>query len=82
MALTKEEREKLDKTHDRVAQIATVLLGTNGDDGLIGDVKINTRALMTLTEKHNSLNQNFWILVAGLGGSGMLGGGIWAYLAR
>ena len=38
MALTKMEKEKLDETHDIALEIKTVLLGTNGDAGLCGDV--------------------------------------------
>jgi len=70
MAYTKEDQKKIDETHDKVIEISIVLLGTNGDDGMCGDMK-------RITESHYKLKRNFWILVAFLAGSGVLGSGIW-----
>ena len=74
MALNREERQRLDETHDSIIRIETVLLGTGGDNGLVGDVK-------RLAISHFKLKKNFWVLVSFLAGSGVLGGGIWALLA-
>ena len=71
--LTKDEKQKLDETHDTVIELKTVLLGTNGDNGLVGDVK-------RIAKSHFRLKQNFWILVSFLIGSGILGGSIWGLL--
>ncbi len=61
MALTEEE-------HDMLIKIHTVLLGTNGDDGLVGDVQ-------RFSNSHYKLRRNFWMLVSFLTGSGVLGAG-------
>ena len=73
MALTKDERQKLDETHDCIIRLETVLLGTDGDNGLVGDVKL-------LAKSHFKLKKNFWILVAFLAGSGFLGCSLCALL--
>ena len=65
MALTKDERQKLDETHDVVIELRTVLLGKNSDRGIVGQVVDNTRRI----------NRNTIILAAILG-SGVLGGGV------
>ena len=63
------ENELLKETHDSVIEIKTVLLGKNGDDGLVGDFG-------RLSRSHYKLKQNFWILVAFLIGSGVLVGSL------
>ena len=73
MALDKEERRKLDETHDSIIRIET-LLG-NGDKGLCYDVRC-------LSSSHYRLKRNFWIFTSFLAGSGVLGGGLWALLAK
>jgi len=65
MALTKEESRKLEETHDAVMQVKTVLLGANGDDGLVGEVKRVTRS-------HYNLKRVVWILIGFLAGAGIL----------
>ena len=69
MPLTKDERQRLDDTHDIVIEIKTVLLGANGDCGLCGDVK-------QLSSSHYRLRKYFWTLIGFLVGSGILAGGI------
>jgi len=64
MALTRDEREKLNNTHDAVIRIETVL--GNGDKGICHDV--------------SSLKKKVWrveIIIALVIGSGILGGGAW-----
>ncbi len=73
MALTKDEREKLDRTHDTVIEIKTVLLGTDSDNGMVGDLK-------RLAKSHYKLRTNFWLLIGILVGSGILGGSLWGFL--
>ena len=75
MALTEEERQKLNETHDSIIEIKTVLLGTDGYNGLVGDIKQNSQAILALNEKHSKLNVHFWQLVGVLVGSGVIGGG-------
>ncbi len=74
MALTKDEKELLKDIRDdqkviREDQIITktVLLGVNGKDGLVDEVK-------SLAQGHGRLKKNFWILVGILLGSGVIGG--------
>jgi|TARA_R100001530_G_C4284671_1_gene146507 hypothetical protein len=65
-----EEHDKIRmETHDAVQTIRAVLLGANGDNGLVGDVK-------RLANSHYKLKQQFWVLVGLLVGSGILAGGI------
>ena len=71
MALNEDERKKLEETHDATIQIKTVLLGMNGDDGLVGEVKV-------IAKSHSSLKKSFWTLIGILIGLGILGSGIWA----
>ena len=59
------DREKLDETHDTVITLKTVLLGTNGDNGVVGQVKDNT--------KRSHQNR---IIIALFMGSGLIGGSI------
>ena len=70
MSLTKEERDILVKTHDKVIELTVILLGSRGDNGLIGDVK-------RLASSHSKLRRNFWLLVGVLIGSGIISAGIW-----
>ncbi len=67
-----ELEEQLKQISDDVIEIKTVLLGVpnSEDTGLVGDLK-------DLRKRHNKLSQKFWILVAFLAGSGVLGAGIW-----
>ncbi len=64
--------EQLKQISKDVIEIKTVLLGVpnSEDSGLVGDLK-------DLRTRHNKLSQKFWILVAFLAGSGVLGAGIW-----
>jgi len=48
VALNKEERKKLDDTHDAAITLMTVLLGKNSDNGLVGDVRRNTKNINKL----------------------------------
>ena len=61
-----EIKETGEKTHDEVIQIKTVLLGANGDKGLVGDVNSNKKEIKVLS-----------IIVWYIVGSGILGGGVW-----
>lgn len=70
MSLTREEREVINKTHDKVGELTAILLGARGDNGLIGDVK-------RLSTSHYKLRQHFWVLVGILVGSGIIGGGLY-----
>jgi len=56
MALNESERKLLSETHNNMIKIKTVLLGTNGDEGLCGDVKQNTKSIRTLY-------RTVWIIV-------------------
>jgi len=60
-----ERDEKIQETYDSVIKIKTALVGLDGQGGLVRQVNNNTK-------KVNRLN----IIIAGLVGSGVLGGGI------
>ena len=77
MSLTKEEREILKEIREdqkviREDQIITktVLLGPDGKDGLVDEVK-------ALARGHGRLKRNFWLLVGTLVGSGVIGGSLY-----
>jgi len=76
MALTASEKKTLQETHDNGIKVKTVLLGVNGDDGLVGDVKRMCEKQVRQTSEHNKLKRNFYLLVGILTGSGVLYGGI------
>ncbi len=80
MELDERVIEAIHDTHDTVIQLKTVLLGANGDDGLVGDVKRTSKAIIVLNEKHNKLNKTLWTLIGILVGSGVLGGSLWGLL--
>lgn len=69
MTLTIEERKKLDETHDTVIKLKTVLLGANGQPGLVDQVIGNTKRS----------TRNTLILTAIIS-SGGLGGGIFGII--
>ena len=69
----KSQAQMVLETHTRVEKLATVLLGADGDEGLVGQVK-------DLADSHYKLKNRFWILVGVLIGSGVIGGGIYSVL--
>ena len=69
-----EERELLQSTHDTVTQLKTVLVGMNGDEGVIGELKHIKLHQQDTNNRLRKLSLKFWMLVAGLIGSGLLGG--------
>jgi len=71
--LTEAEKKAIQETHDTVIQLKTILIGVNGDEGLVGEIK-------DLHRNHNKLKQSFWTLVGILVGSGFIGGGLWGLL--
>ena len=56
--------KKIEETHDVVIQLKTVILGIDGDPGLVGLVESNTRKINKIT-----------IILAGLIGTGLVTGG-------
>ncbi len=73
MALTKEERQIQQETRDTVIELKTILLGKDGDRGLVG-------VIYDTAQGHNKLKRNFWLLVGFLGGTGVIGGSIYGLL--
>ena len=76
MALTKDEKELLKEIRDdqkyikqEQTVIHTVLLGANGAEGLVEEVK-------SLAKGHGKLKRNFWMLVTFLIGSGIISGSV------
>jgi hypothetical protein len=59
--------DKLDKYHEATTILNTVVLGKNGDPGLVRIVDENCKETMILKTR-------FWLLVGLLVGSGVLGG--------
>jgi len=74
------DRQILQETHKTVIELKVVLLGINGDEGLIGKVNELSASHNCLREKHNRLSKSFWIVVGFLVGTGVLGTGIWGLL--
>ena len=56
MALNESERKLLSETHDSMLEIKVVLLGKNGDTGLCGEVKQNSKSI-------RMLYKTVWIIV-------------------
>ena len=75
MAGEAKDGELLLEINNKVTIIKTVLLGPDEEGGLLKDFK-------ELQENHNTLYRNFWILVAFLLGSGVLGGSIYAIVNK
>ena len=68
----KTQGQLIEETHDTVIQLKTVLLGANGDTGLIGDFKEAVKKINT-NEKRISWNRLLiYTLVALLIGTGIL----------
>ena len=61
------DRDLLQETHDGMLELTTVLLGKNGDPGLIGD-------FWEVKASHYKLRQRFYIFVGIIAGSGILTG--------
>lgn len=70
--ISEEQIKKIEETHSAVITIRTVLLGANGDEGLVGDV----HKLACLQTKTESRLNKLYIIVAGIGGVGLIGGGL------
>jgi len=68
--------------NEMIKQIYTVLLGVPNTEekGLVWDVKQLAENLNDLNNRHNTLNRKFWMLVAGLIGSGVLGANLFGLL--
>ena len=66
--------EKLEIIVERQAIIKTVLLGANGDTGLVGKVDDVIKTVDKLQENHDDLNGKFKLLIGVLIGSGVLAG--------
>ncbi len=63
MALTKDEKKKLDEVH-------MVVFGTDGFDGLAGIIK-------EIANSHYSLKRRVYMFWAFLVGTGLVGSGVW-----
>lgn len=66
--------------HDLLVSLHTTLLGQNGEDGFIGEVRRqnaeNSKAIEALYDKHSALSQKFYWLIGLLAGAGILTGSI------
>jgi len=61
--------------HEAIIEIHTVLLGANGDDGLVGDVKRCAVAIKEESCELSKLKKIVYTLVGVLVGSGVITGG-------
>jgi hypothetical protein len=68
---TKELENLIRESHDDIRQLHDALIGIDGQGGMM-------RRVQTLENNYAKLNRNFWILVAFLTGTSILGTGIWA----
>uniref|UniRef100_A0A6M3IZ32 Uncharacterized protein n=1 Tax=viral metagenome TaxID=1070528 RepID=A0A6M3IZ32_9ZZZZ len=86
-----DDRRMWQETHDAVIKLQAVIIGCNGDKGMVGCIEEFRAELIKMREKeqgdmdmihsrHNRLSRNFWTLVGVLGGSGVLVGGGWGLL--
>lgn len=75
-------KELLEKTHDTVIELKTILVGMpdSEDKGLVGELKDLKTDVKELNCRHRRLSRNFWILIGILAGSGVLGSGLWGLL--
>ena len=81
MELTSKHAEQIEETHDTVLNLKAVLLGVNGSPGLVKKVEDFCEQMTKLKEKQDNLDKRFWILIAFMIGSGILGGvSIWELL--
>ena len=71
-----EVRKKIDETHDTVIELKTVLLGANGDEGLVGDVHKVIEGIEENTKKINKLRVIVYVLIGILSGLGVLDGAV------
>ena len=74
----KTQKQLIEETHDTVITLSTVLLGVpnSEDSGLVGEVK-------TIKLNNNSTNKRITklqIILGSLGGSALLGSGLWQLL--
>ena len=67
MEFTEKHEELLKETHDVVVQLKTVILNTNGNEGLAS--KVNK-----VCSSHYNLKRTVYILIAFLIGSGVITG--------
>ena len=76
------QRQLIEKTHDTVVELKTVLLGVPGtaDKGVVGEIKQIKLNANSLNNRHNKLSRTVYILIGVLIGSGILGGGIYTLL--
>ncbi|MDD5513446.1 MAG: hypothetical protein PHD09_06735 [Candidatus Omnitrophica bacterium] len=78
--LNEQDIAQIRDTHDTVIELRTILLGANGSPGLCKKVEKATEELVEVHKNHSDLKRKFYILVAFMVGSGVLGTGIWAAL--
>ena len=74
MVDTKIDRKNL-ADHDAIIEIHTVLLGANGDDGLVGEVKRCAVAIQEEVKELSKVKKVVYTLVGILVGSGAITGG-------
>ncbi len=82
MEFTEKHEELLRETHDTLIKVSTVLLGTNGDTGLLGKVETICTRQEALEDKQDSLEGSKKLLVGILIGSGVFTGGVVATLTK
>lgn len=73
--------ELLQTTHDAVIEVVTLIKGTDGHLGIIGElIEIKATAkeayqrVTILEEKHDKLNKTVWTVIGILAGSGVITG--------
>ena len=81
---TKTQRQFIEEIYQTVTQLSTVLLGVpdTEDTGLVGEVKEIKLNFNLLCKSHSKLKRNFYIVVATLLASGVLGTGIWSLIGQ
>ncbi len=82
MDFTAEYAQILRETHDEVIKLSTVLLGVNGDKGLVGKVDDNCKRQDELEEKQSKLESNWKMLIGYMVGTGLITGGTFVGITK
>lgn len=74
------QEELLQETHDMVLKLHAVVVGENGDTGIIGRIDSVCNRQDEIEREHHKLSKVVWILIGTLTGSGAIGAGVYQLL--
>lgn len=82
MEFTQDHIMMLQETHDTVIRISTVLLGADGDKGLVGKVEETRERQDELEDRQNKSESNWKMLIGYMIGTSIITGGTVAGLVK